>query len=102
MDWIVQHAAFIVTKSAVCRDGMTPHERLIGRKWNRFIIEMGENLLTKLALCKIGYGNRNAQKNELAPRSIRAAVVGQVGRTGEHVVIKRDGEAVRCRSVRRR
>ena len=67
MDWIVQQAAFIVTKFSVGHDGMTPHERLSGRKWNRPVVEFGENVLAKLALCKIGYGKRSAQKNKAGP-----------------------------------
>ena len=62
---------------------------------------MGEVVLAKLALCKVGYGKRKAQKNKLATRSIRAILVGQVGRTGEHIIIKQNGDAARCRTVRR-
>ena len=101
MDWIITHAAYVVTKFSVGHDGMTLHERLTGRKWTRPMIELGEVVLAKLALCKVGYGKRKAQKNKLAARSIKAILVGQVGRTGEHIIIKQNGDAARCRTVRR-
>ena len=101
MDWIIAHAAYLVTKFSVGHDGMTPHERLTGRKWTRPMIELGEVVLAKLALRKIGYGKRKAQKNKLADRSIKAILVGQIGRTGEHIIIKQNGDAARCRTVRR-
>ena len=45
---------------------------------------------------KIGYGKQHTQKNKLAARSLRAVWVGQVGRTGEHIVIKpNSGRTVR-------
>ena len=31
-------------------DGMTPYERITGRKWNRPVAEFGERVLAKLAL----------------------------------------------------
>ena len=58
LDWIIPHAAYIVSKFAVGHDGMTPHERLTGRKWTRPMIELGEVVLAKLALRKIGYGKQ--------------------------------------------
>ena len=33
------------------------------------------------------------------PRLIRCVLVGQVSRTGEHIVIKPNGDAARCRTV---
>ena len=71
MDWLIEHAAYIVTKFSMGHDGMTPNERLTGRKWTRPMFEFGEAVLAKLALTKIGYGKRKAQKNTLAGRFIR-------------------------------
>ena len=70
-------------------------KRLAGRKWVRPLAEPGEIVLAKLAAQSIGYGKRRAQKDKLAPRSIRAIWVGQIARTREHIVIKPNGDAVR-------
>ena len=99
VDWIVEHAAFVLSRFSVGHDGMTPYERLTGRKWTRSMIEIGEVVLAKFAARKLGYGKRKSQKNKLMPRSIRCILVGQMLRTGEHVVIKPNGDAARCRTV---
>ena len=75
MEWIIAHAAYLIAKFSVGHDGMTPHERLTGRKLTRPMIELGEVVLAKLALRKIGYGKQKAQKNKLAARSIKAILV---------------------------
>ena len=80
---------------------MTPIERLTGRKWSQAVAEFGEIVLAKLALSKVSCGKRGAQKNKLAARFIKTVWVGQVARTGEHVVIKKNGDAMRCRTIRR-
>ena len=33
MDWIVEHAAYVLSRFSAGHDGMTPYERLAGRKW---------------------------------------------------------------------
>ena len=78
----------MLSRFSVGHDGMTPYERLTGRKWARPMIEIGEVVLAKFAARKLGYGKRKSQKNKLMPRSIRCILVGQMPRTGEHVVIK--------------
>ena len=101
MEWIITHAAFCLTHFSVGHDGMTPIERLTGRKWVRPLAELGEIVMAKLAARKIGSGKKKIQKNKLAPRSIKAIWVGQIARTGEHIVVKPNGDAVKCRTIRR-
>ena len=101
MQWMIPHAAYLLSKYSIGHDGMTPHERLTGRKWVRPLVEFGEVVLAKLTANKIGYGKRKQQRRKLAPRSVRGIFVGQIGRTGEHLVIKQNGDAVRCRTIRR-
>ena len=60
MEWIITHAAFCLTHFSVGHDGMTPIERLTGRKWTRPLAEMGEIVMAKLAPRKI---ERGKQKN---------------------------------------
>ena len=52
------------------------------------MVEIDEVVLAKFALRKLKYGKRKAQKNKLVARSIKCVLVGQVSRTGEHIVIK--------------
>ena len=99
VDWIIEHAAFVLSRFSVGHDGMTPYERLTGRKWARPMIELGEVVLAKFATRKIAYGKKKAQTNKLMPRSIRCILVGQMPRTGEHVVIKPNGDTARCRTI---
>ncbi len=101
MHWALEHAAFILNKFNVGEDGMTAHERTTGRKWNRPIVEFCETVLAKLALRRREKGKIKQQKRKLAKRCITAVWVGQDPRTGEHVVIKPNGDAVRCRTIKR-
>ena len=94
MEWLVAPAAFL-SHFSVGHDGMTPIERLTGRKCVRPMPELGEIVMAKLAARKIGSGKKKTQKNKLAPRSIGAVWAGQIARTGEHIVIKPNGDAVR-------
>ncbi len=50
---------------------------------------------------EIAKGHKKRQKKKLAPRAIKGIWVGQVGRTGEHIVVKNNGDAIRCRTIRR-
>ena len=58
MEWIIQHAAFVLTRFSVGHDGMTGYERLTGQKWRRPMVEFGEVVLSKLALRKVTKGNK--------------------------------------------
>ena len=101
MQWMICHAAYQLTKFSIGHDGMTAQERLTGRKWRTPMVEFGEVVLAKLAPNRIGRGKKKQQKSKLAARSIRGVWVGQLGRTGEHVIVKQNGDAVRCRTIRR-
>ncbi len=101
MEWILEHAPFLINKFSVGHDGMTPHERLTGAKWRRPNVEIGEVVLAKLVGKKRKKGKTDKQKKKLAEQSVEAIWVGQVARTGEHVVAQPGGDAFRCRTVRR-
>ena len=81
MDWVIEHAAYVLTRFSVGHDGMTPYERLTGRKWVRSMVEICEIVLAKFALPKLGHGKRKGQKNKLVARAIKCVLVGQVSRT---------------------
>ncbi len=101
IEWIIPHAAYLLTRFQVAHDGMTPFERLTGRKWRRPLVEFGEVVFAKLALKKVAKGSKKRHKRKLAPRAVLGTWVGQIGRTGEHIVIKQSGDAIRCRTIRR-
>ena len=98
MEWIYVHAPFLITRYSLGHDGMTPWERLTGSKWHRPAVEMGEVVLAKLATRRSGK-IQSKRKRKLAAKSIKAVWVGQVSRTGEHIVVGPSGDAVRCRTV---
>ena len=102
IEWMYPHAAFLVTRYSLGHDGMVAWERLTGAKWHRPIIEFGEAVLAKLATRRVGKGRQKRQQKKLRGRCIAAIWVGQVSRTGEHIVIGPNGDAVRCRTVFRR
>ena len=64
-------------------------------------MEIGEMVVAKLALRRQQKGKVKKQKRKLAPRCIEAVWVGQIARSGEHIVIKANGDAVRCRTIKR-
>jgi len=85
MEWMIPHAAFIINKFQVGHDGMTPCERLTGRKWKAFVTEFGEKVLAKLVGRKPVKvkGKIKRQKRKLQERSIEGIFVGVIARTGE-------------------
>ncbi len=101
MEWIIEHSAFLTNKFSVGHDGMTPHERLTGQKWRRPLVEIGEMVHAKLVIKNKRQGKEKKNKKKFAPRSILAVWVGQIARTGEHIVVKQNGDAVKCRTIRR-
>ncbi len=46
-------------------------------------------------------GKAKAQNKKLMQRSVPGIWVGQMVRTGEHIVIVENGDAIRCRTVKR-
>ena len=102
MQWALEHAVFVLNKLNVHKDdGMTSHERLTGRRWRRPIVEIGERVLAKMALRRRERGKAKKQKRKLMHRCVDAIWVGQVARTGEHIVVLDSGNAVRCRTIKR-
>ncbi len=101
MEWIMEHAAFILGRYNVGDDGMTPYERRTGRKWRRPMVEFGEMVLAKLVTKVRSKGKAKSQKRKMMRRSLCGVWVGQMVRTGEHMIILENGDAIRCRTIRR-
>ena len=86
MKWGIQHAANLISKYSQGKDGMTPHQRLTGRRWKAPLVEFGEKVLGKMAWRKNSH-----KKKKLAARWIDGIWVGTVQRTGERIIITKRG-----------
>ncbi len=64
VQWLLEHAVFLLNKFSVGADGMTPYERLTGRKWRRAVLEVGEVVLAKLAIQRDHRGKAKGHKNK--------------------------------------
>ena len=73
VEWLVPHAAFVVTRYRVGHDGKTAFERCSGRKWRRPIVEFGEQVMGKLARQRMERGSRS--KNSTVRRKLVARSV---------------------------
>ena len=105
MEWGVQHSGFVTSRFAVGHDGKVPWERLGGRKWNRPLVEFGEQVPGKLARQRMDRkdrGRNTTAKRKLTSRWTTGTWVGVIERTGEHVIVLAgSGNAVRVRTIKR-
>ena len=62
VSWIIRHAAFVLTRYRIGKDGHTALRRLIGRDWTESVAQFGEQVLGKLALKKPGTGSKDGSK----------------------------------------
>ena len=100
--WILRHAAWTLTRFQVGHDGMTPWRRLVGRSWNGYLAEMGEQVIGKLALKKPANAKKTKRgKKKLEARCIKGTWVGIYLRTGEHILVTTAGDAIRVRTIHR-
>ena len=60
--WIIRHAAFVLTRYRIGKDGHTAWRRLNGRDWIRSVAEFCEQVLGKLALKKPGTGSKDGSR----------------------------------------
>ena len=101
--WMMPHAAFLLTRLSVGRDGMTSWRRLMGKTWNGSLAEVGELVWAKLQLKKPSIEKKHKRaKKKLVERSILGVWLGVYARTGEHIVLKENGDVVRVRTINRR
>ena len=101
--WMIVHAAFLITRYGVGHDGMTAWRRLMKRKWNGALAEFGESVWAKLALKKSPTKKKTKRgKKKLEERSIDGVWLGIYPRTGEHIILKNNGDVVRVRTINRK
>ena len=103
VDWIIQHACWLLNNFSVGRDGRAPAQRLTGRRHHRALVEFGEFVLAK--------PRRNLERGvhrpaSLAPRWVKGVWLGINHRSGEHLIaVDPAGRAQQCvirvRTVRR-
>ena len=92
MQWLVAHAADIVTKFQIGHDGRTAYERLKGKPCREDVVEFGECVL---------YKSNRSDEGKLAPRWEPAVWLGKRWGTTEHAVAMEDGTVRYCRAVQR-
>ena len=98
MEWIVELSTVLINRCLVGHDGKTPYARLMGKHSGKEIIEIGERVLAK-----ISRGKESGRRQSLQTRWHEAVWVGIAKKSNEHiVVIEGSGQAIRCRTIRRR
>ena len=92
VDWLMRHAAWLITHFQVKVDGKTPFERLRERPYKGEIAEFGETVFFKVPHATLG---------KLDDRADKALWLGKTLKSDEHIV-GRDQWAKAVRSIWRR
>lgn len=90
--WIIEHAADILTKYPVSKDGKTPYERLKGKRYRGEIFEIGQVVTYRIP--------GKVEGGLLRARWRRAIWLGKRFASDEHVLAQEGGDVVRARGVR--
>ena len=80
VEWMLEHAAFVLTRDPVHADGKTCYERATGRRWHGKLLEFGEQVMAKLTTPK----SRSRMAKKTQAKWIRSTWVGITEGTGEH------------------
>ena len=100
MQWVPEHAAWLISNFRVGRDGRTAVQRITGRRNQVQLCEFGEQVWVKPMRAQ---GRREGRSATLDSRWRKATWLGVHDRTNEHLVAIEDGgPALRVRTVRRR
>ena len=98
LEWMVELAPTLINRCLVGHDGKTPYARLMGKNSDKEIVEIGEKVLAK-----ISRGKNSKRKQALQTRWKEAIWVGVAKQSNEHIVVLLEGgQAIRCRTVKRR
>ena len=90
--WLVEHAADILVKCAVGRDGRTPFERIKGKRYHGLMLEFGCSVRVKY--------QGKLQGGLLKERWGNGVWFGKKWASDEHLVSMGNGKIVRARDVR--
>ena len=98
LEWMVPHAAFVINKFLVGKDGRTPHYRIYNRNFGAKTYEISEQVMVKPKRRR-----KDNKKRSLAARCVEATWTGFETRSNEHFVILKDGgPAIKVRTVKPR
>ena len=86
MPYIVQHAGLIITRYRMGADGLTPYQRLKGRKALGKAIPLAEKVLY------MPMKSKKDRKNALEPRFKYGIWAGIIQRTGEYIILTPEGQ----------
>ena len=98
LTWVAEHAAMMLNRWQVGRDGRTAYRRTVGKKCVQKVVEVGE---------RVHVPKRRPQTNRKQSLDSKWKIgtwVGMTSRSNEHIVIIPDGGlgfAIRARTVRR-
>ena len=92
MAWLVEHAADVLNRYGIGKDGRTPYQRLKGRKFVGNMLEFGSPVMFRVS-GKVAGGI-------MQERWFPGIWVGKKLHTDQHLVMKEDGLVVRSRAVR--
>ncbi len=92
MAWLVEHAADVLNRYNIGKDGRTPYQRLKGRKFIGNMMEFCSPVMFRVS-GKVAGGLMQA-------RWMQGLWVGKKLHSDEHLVMKDDGMVVRSRAVR--
>ena len=90
--WLVEHAADVINKCRVGRDGKTAFERLKGKPHTGEFLEFGCRIMHRVS--------ETPQGGLMTPRWIDGVWLGKRFTTNEHIVASTDGRVFRARDVR--
>ena len=90
--WLVEHCADILTKCPVGEDGLTPYERIKGKRYHSEMFEFGSVVSVKL--------QGRLQGGLMRERWVSRIWLGKRWHTDEHLVALDSGKVVRARDAR--
>ena len=96
MTWIVQHSAWLVRRCAVAEDGCTAYERIKGRRSQRPMAEIGEQVWYLPARTS---ANRRTNTDE---RVLEGTFLTVLDRSDEVVLADPEGNIIKAYQIRRK
>ena len=91
--WITEYVGVMLTRFKVGRDGRTSFERMKRRKFNKALVEMGEQVMYEV------YGNKEKKIEE---RFREGTYVGLRSVSQEYLVATSEGDVVKTNTIKRR
>eukprot|EP00971_Amphidinium_carterae_P283385 5625998-Amphidinium_carterae.1 len=90
--WIVEHAADVLTKYVIGKDGMSAYRRLKGKNYRGVVYEFGQRVLYRIS--------GKPQGSSMMPRWLSGIWLGKRFASDENILATERGHVVRARGVR--